>query len=630
MCGILGVFDTNSSDKLEKTFNESLDLLKHRGPDDSGIKIFNISDGILVIGQTRLSIIDLSSAGHQPMQTEDNRYSIVFNGEIYNYKEIREELKLEGYVFKTNSDTEVLLNAWIEWGVEGLIKFNGMFAFAVYDALENSVTLVRDAFGIKPLFYSLQDNKLYFSSEISALINLLPEKPNHNLQRVYDYLVWGKYDNNEQTFYDKIFHLQPSHFLTIRLKDFAQGDTIALPKRWWWPLIKEQVISIEDAAKKIREIFLKNIKLQLRSDVPIGAALSGGVDSSSIVCAIRYLEPDMLIHTFSFLANDPDLNEEEWIDIINDHVDAIPHKVKVKSDDIINDLDEMIKAQAEPFGSTSIYAQYKVFKAARDAGITVTLDGQGADELLAGYSGYPLERIKSLIDKKEYLGIIKFINKWSKWPGRSKKRMTLECISIIIPKNLITLGRKIIGDNPRPNWLNIKLLKSSDVNLLYPNMESKNSDSFGRKLSDKLRNVLTGDGLVSLLRHGDRNSMNWSIESRVPFLTIEMAEFVLSLPESYLLSNNGETKYIFREAMRGIVPDKILDRKDKIGFGTPELEWLIINKENIFELIKNSNEFHLINKEKSLLEIENIISGKKTFSPSAWRLINYFLWSSTN
>ena len=630
MCGILGVFDTNSSDKLEKTFNESLDLLKHRGPDDSGIKIFYISDGILVIGQTRLSIIDLSSAGHQPMQTEDNRYSIVFNGEIYNYKEIREELKVEGYVFKTNSDTEVLLNAWIEWGVEGLIKFNGMFAFAVYDALENSVTLVRDAFGIKPLFYSLQDNKLYFSSEISALINLLPEKPNHNLQRVYDYLVWGKYDNNEQTFYDKIFHLQPSHFLTIRLKDFAQGDTIALPKRWWWPLIKEQVISIEDAAKKIREIFLKNIKLQLRSDVPIGAALSGGVDSSSIVCAIRYLEPDMLIHTFSFLANDPDLNEEEWIDIINDHVDAIPHKVKVKSDDIINDLDEMIKAQAEPFGSTSIYAQYKVFKAARDVGIIVTLDGQGADELLAGYSGYPLERIKSLIDKKEYLGIIKFINKWSKWPRRSKKRMTLECISIIIPKNLITLGRKIIGDNPRPDWLNIKLLKSNGVNLLYPNMESKNSDSFGRKLSNKLRNVLTGDGLVSLLRHGDRNSMNWSIESRVPFLTIEMAEFVLSLPESYLLSNNGETKYIFREAMRGIVPDKILDRKDKIGFGTPELEWLIINKENIFELIKNSNEFHLINKEKSLLEIENIISGKKTFSPSAWRLINYFLWSSTN
>jgi asparagine synthase (glutamine-hydrolysing) len=630
MCGILGVFNPNPSGNIEKTFQDSLDLLKHRGPDDSGIKIFNISNGILAIGQTRLSIIDLTSAGHQPMQTEDNRYSIVFNGEIYNYKELKEELIQVGYVFKTNSDTEVLLNAWIEWGLEGLIKFNGMFAFAVYDALENSVTLVRDAFGIKPLFYSLQNNNLYFSSEISALINLLPEKPNHNIQRVYDYLVWGKYDNNEQTFYDKIFHLQPSHFLTIRLKDFAQGDAIALPKRWWWPSIKEQVISIEDAAKKIREIFLKNIKLQLRSDVPIGAALSGGVDSSSIVCAIRYLEPDMLIHTFSFLANDPDLNEEEWIDIINDHVDAIPHKVKVKSDDIINDLDEMIKVQAEPFGSTSIYAQYKVFKAARDAGITVTLDGQGADELLAGYSGYPLERIKSLIDKKEYLAILKFINEWSKWPGRSKKRMTLECVSIIIPKNLITLGRKIIGDNPRPNWLNIKLLKSNDVNLLYPNMESKNSDSFGRKLSDKLRNVLTGNGLVSLLRHGDRNSMKWSIESRVPFLTIEMAEFVLSLPESYLLSNNGETKYIFREAMRGIVPDKILDRKDKIGFGTPELEWLIINKEKIFELIKNSNEFHLINKEKSMLEIENIISGKKTFSSSAWRLINYFLWSSTN
>jgi len=630
MCGILGVFTNEISENFEYNFQKSLKLLNHRGPDDSGLNIFTTNGGILAIGQTRLSIIDLTSSGHQPMQTDDGRYSIVFNGEIYNYIELREELKKEGYIFKTNSDTEVLLNAWIEWGLDGVVKYNGMFSFAVYDVLNNSITLVRDAFGIKPLFYCLNDNKLYFSSEINALISLLPSAPNLNYQQAYNYLVWGKYDNDEQTFYKNIYHLKPSHSLTIKLKDYVDGKKSMLPERWWWPSIKEQDISFNVAAKKVREIFLENIRLQLRSDVSIGAALSGGIDSSAIVCAIRYLEPEMPIHTFSYISDDESISEEKWVDIINNYVDAISHKVKAGSDDLIQNLDKLIKTQGEPFGSSSIYAQYKVFETVREAGITVILDGQGADELFAGYSGYPLERIRSLIDKKKYIKAIKFINDWSKWPIRSKKQMALECISLLIPESFITFSRKIIGDNPKPNWLDINYLKSNKINFSYPNLSSKELDSFGRRLSDKLRNTITGNGLTSLLRHEDRNSMRFSIESRVPFLTIEMAEFVLSLPESYLLSDVGETKYIFREAMRGIVPDEILDRKDKMGFGTPELKWLKKNKKEFLKIFKNSNQINFLNNEKSMLVIQEIASGKKPFTPKAWKLINYFLWSSLN
>lgn len=505
-----------------------------------------------------------------------------------------------------------------------------MFAFAVYNSKANSITLVRDAFGIKPLFYCLNDNKLYFSSEINSLINLLPSAPNLNYQQAYNYLVWGKYDNDEQTFYKNIYHLKPSHSLTIKLKDYLGDKNSILPERWWWPSIKEQDISFNDAAKKIREIFLKNVRLQLRSDVSIGAALSGGIDSSAIVCAIRYLEPEIPIHTFSYISNDESISEEKWVNIINNYVDAIPHKIKASSDDLFQNLDDLIKTQGEPFASTSIYAQYKVFESVRDADITVILDGQGADELFAGYSGYPIERIRSFIDNKKYIKAIKFIIDWSKWPIRSKKQMVLECISLLIPDNFITFSRKIIGDNPKPNWIDVNYLKAFKINFTYPNFPFKVSDSFGRRLSNKLRDTINGNGLSSLLRHEDRNSMKFSIESRVPFLTLEMAEFALSLPESYLMSDKGKTKHVFREAMRGIVPDEVLDRKDKMGFGTPELKWLKQNKTKMLKVLKALHQPKILNNKKSLLLIEEITAGKISFTPKAWRIINYFFWNDLN
>jgi asparagine synthase (glutamine-hydrolysing) len=383
MCGLFGHFSPLPvSDQQEQhdCLLNAQHALHHRGPDDSGLETLAVPSrsgspaGSLSLGHTRLSIIDLSPGGHQPMQSANDRYRIVFNGEIYNYRELRQELKGLGHRFQTDSDTEVLLAAWAQWGESGLRRLTGMFAFAVFDRHKQTLTLVRDAFGIKPLFFRLERNALHFASEMPALLALLPAQPELNYQRAYDYLVWGQYDNSRETFYQGIEHLEPGHVLRVDLQQLAAGQMVERPRRWWWPSISERTdLSFEDAAAQLREMFLNSVRLHLRSDVPVGAALSGGVDSSAVVCAMRHLEPDMPIHTFSYVARGSAVDEEAWVDIVNTHVGAIAHKVVVEPDDLAGDLNDMIRAQGEPFGGTSIYAQYRVFKAAREAGIVVTM-----------------------------------------------------------------------------------------------------------------------------------------------------------------------------------------------------------------------------------------------------------------
>ena len=258
MCGFLGIYQKSNFDFEYQKFKSSLELLDHRGPDDYGIETFSSDKGLLALGHKRLSIIDLSSAGHQPMISKDRRYSIVFNGELYNYIELREELIIKGYIFNTNSDTEVLLNAWIEWGHKGLIKLNGMFAFVVYDQIKNTLTLVRDAFGIKPLYYYVDNERFIFSSEIDPIKKLLPRGAKQNFQIAYDYLLWSKIDNSKNTFYDEIYKLKPSSYLVINLEEISKSFKSIEQKYWWWPSIKERKISFKDAKNKVRDIFLKN------------------------------------------------------------------------------------------------------------------------------------------------------------------------------------------------------------------------------------------------------------------------------------------------------------------------------------------------------------------------------------
>jgi len=306
MCGIAGGVWRNKAE-ASRSIPLALKAMHQRGPDDKGFEVFTFGEISVCLGQTRLSIIDLTSAGHQPMYSCDGRWVIIFNGEIYNYKELRNQLKQLGYVFSSDSDTEVLLLAWVEWGIECLTRLVGMFAFAVLDKHSQNLTCVRDAFGIKPFFYSNADEGFRFASEIPALLSLLPGKPSLNMQRTYHYLVHGDYDSSADTFYQGVYHLPPAHWFTVDLRT-GQAST---PKQWWTPSVIERPgWRFDDAVEQVREQFLTNIRLHLRSDVRVGAALSGGIDSSAIVCVMRYVEPDMPIHTFSYIAEGSSVNEE--------------------------------------------------------------------------------------------------------------------------------------------------------------------------------------------------------------------------------------------------------------------------------------------------------------------------------
>lgn len=623
MCGIAGGW-WKETGQLDARLAGALEKIRYRGPDDRGYELYPMRDSVVALGHTRLSILDLSSAGHQPMLSADKRFSIVFNGEIYNYRELRTELQGLGHSFISDSDTEVLLAAWIQWGSACLVRLTGMFAFVVLDRHAGTLTCVRDAFGIKPFFYALQDGGFCFGSEMPALKELLAGKPALDWQRAYDYLVHGDYDSGSGTFFEGIRHLLPGHLFSIDLA----AERVAEPERWWAPSIVERTdLSFASTTELVREQFLQNIRLHLRSDVPLGAALSGGIDSSAVVCAMRHVEPDLPIHTFSYIASGSEMSEEVWVDRINAHVGAVPHKISVGSDELLRDLDSMILAQGEPFGSTSIYAQYRVFQLARESGVTVTLDGQGADEMLAGYNGYPGQRLRSLIEKGQLAEAASFLNQWSKWPGRSRiggaKRLAAE----MTEGRLYALLRRVNGSDALPVWLNAEPLVERGVISHFPRLRSPHSEA-GRRVVAELALSLTRRGLPALLRHGDRNSMRFSVESRVPFLTLDMVNLLLSLPESYLISPKGETKHVFRAAMRGIVPDDVLDRRDKIGFATPEQAWLMSMADTVRGWLREDLGLAFFNQAEVLREFELIIAGKKPFSWQVWRWINFCRWYS--
>lgn len=623
MCGLVGASWRHDGDSLRSKFAASLSLLAHRGPNDSGVEYFQVQSGaMLALGHTRLSIIDLSNAGHQPMFSKDKRYALVFNGEIYNYKELRKELEAQGHSFFSDSDSEVLLIAWIHWGKACLKRLVGMFAFVIYDKTEESLVCVRDAFGIKPFFYTLsEDGTFIYASELPALLKLRDSKPQLNWQRAYDYLVYGDYDEVEDSFVEGVKHLKPGHLLKFNLK----SSKIENEEQWWSPSITPvSTLSFSDAAEHLRELFLNNVKLHLRSDVPLGAALSGGIDSSAVVCAMRLVEPSSPIHTFSFIAQGSQVSEEKWVDIVNNKVSATPHKVVVSAQELAQDLGDMIRAQGEPFGSTSIYAQYRVFKLAKEKGITVTLDGQGADEILGGYVGFPGRRMMSLFEEGKVLKLIEFTKNWAEWPNRSSKMAWMMFASQLLPQNVHGFFRRLVGKDSDAKWLRKDVLEEQGVKLGLKQHIPLNSR--GRSLAAQLAASLQHRNLPALLRHADRNAMRFSIESRVPFLTTDIADFTLSLPEEYLVSHSGETKSIFRAAMRGIVPDEILDRRDKIGFETPEKEWFMSMRDTLRAWISEDVSLPFLDQKEILAEFDFIMSGKKPFSWQIWRWVNFIQW----
>ena len=623
MCGITGGWWSAPPLDLERRMAASLQTLKLRGPNDSGTRYLNAASGRLALGHSRLSIIDLRSRSNQPMVSACERYWIVFNGEIYNYRELRQELADLGEVFVTESDTEVLLAAWKHWEHECLPRLEGMFAFVVYDAERQRLSAARDGFGIKPLFYSQQNGRLLFASEMPALLALRHEEtPRANWQRCYDYLAHGDFDHTEDTFIQDVNSVRPGNWFRVDL----QSPTAIVQHQWWRPDTRQQArLSFNDAAEAVRTQFLHNVKLHLRSDVPLGATLSGGVDSSAIVCAMRHLEPDLPLHTFSFIARNDRRSEEIWVDRINEHVGAIPHKVVAQSSDLANDLERLIALQGEPFMSTSVYAQYRVYKLAREEGITVTLEGQGADEMLAGYVGFPGQRMLSMLEQGRVVDAQRFAYQWSRWPGRRYGQAWQYLAAAALPDPLFQLARKYAGHGARAAGLRPDVLREANVDLRYMR-QTRRADARGRRVMESMANAMQQRFLPGYLREGDRNSMQFSVESRLPFLTLPMASLLMSLPEEYLISPGGETKHVFRAAMRGIIPDEVLDRRDKIGFETPEEHWLGGMADTLREWLRHGEKIPFLDHEEILRRFDAVMAGKRRCTNQLWRWVNFIKW----
>lgn len=623
MCGIAGgVWSDVSNETVIDRLGLANTLMHRRGPDDSGHSVHSLGMSSVGLGHARLSIIDLSSDGHQPMVSACGRYEITFNGEIYNYKELAAELEMQGVLGKTQTDTEVLLNAWVHWGEQCLPKLIGMFAFAVLDTQHKSVTLVRDAFGIKPLFYCAAPKTFVFASTAAAVNALTGEALEPNFQIAYEYLVHGRYDQSKNCFFRDISQLSPSGLLVYDIEQ----RRVKVQKLWRKQKLQEnKSLTFDQAVQVLRNLFLKNVELHMRSDVPVGVALSGGIDSTAIVCAIRHVFPDADINTFSFIARGSSASEEYWVDLVNKHVGAKPHKVVVDKKEVFENMQRLIDAQGEPFGSTSIYAGFAVFQEAKKHGIKVLIEGQGADELLAGYHGYPGQRLRSLLAQGRFISAILFLIQWGKWPGRSRKIALQFLVAQLTQGRVYHFLRRISGRKPLPKWINKRQVREWGVNTQFPDVRSPRAPA-SRSVMAELAVSLYQRGLPALLRHSDRNSMYFSIESRVPFLTLEMADFLLGLPEEYLISRTGETKSVFRAAMRGIVPDEILDRRDKVGFETPESEWVRSHRDAVLGWVHTAQTVPLLEAEEVAQQISRICDGKKAYSWQVWRWINFIKW----
>jgi asparagine synthase (glutamine-hydrolysing) len=635
MCGIAGIvgFDRTTIDsQLLKSLS---DTLSDRGPDDVGflgwsgttpVQVSRHPEAVegnrLSLVHRRLSILDLTPSGWQPMGTPDGRYYITFNGEIYNYLELQIQLKALGHQFHSHCDTEVLLAGYAQWGVKAFTDLVGMFAFAILDTWERKLILARDYFGIKPLYYTYYRDGFAFASEIKALLNLPGINRQVNPQRLYDYLRSGRTDYGSQTLFADIIQLPPAHYLEISLDNPRQTQLV---KYWQLDLNQRLELSFPEATEQLRELFLDNIRLHLRSDVPVGAALSGGIDSSAIAMAMYYLQgKDLQLHTFSYIADDPVLSEEKWVDLVGQEASAFVHKVQPQPEELVSDLEHLIHLQDEPFGSTSIYAQYRVFHKAKEAGIKVMLDGQGADELLGGYRPYVAARLASLLSQGQWGKAKQFWQKASQLPDTGKLNLLVRAGGLLLPPNLQASARRLVGKEHIPSWLNANWLSKNGA---IPKLPGQHSSP--EVLREELYQALVATSLPMLLRYEDRNSMAHSIESRVPFLTPALVNFIFSLPEEFIINSDGTSKAIFRQAMRGIVPDAILNRRDKIGFATPEQRWLTTLRPWVEQVLHSevAAQIPALNLNVVKTELQAVLDGQKLFDFRVWRWVNLIRWA---
>lgn len=561
MCGING-FNWSDKDKALIMNRE----ISHRGPDGNGTSV----NKHLSLGHVRLAIQDVSSAGHQPMfYSKDTgvssekfkkrmmnkcNYSIVYNGEIYNFRQMRNKLRQRGYKFTTGTDTEVILASYLEWGEGCVKKFRGMWAFCIYDKNNNTLFLSRDRVGIKPLYYCSNGSKFIFSSEIKGILQHDIERT-PNKQVVFDYLFYNFRNHRKETFFRNIFRLMPGHNLTYNLNKNEMKITR------YYDLRKD----VEDRnVRDFKKTLLNAIDERLVADVEVGACLSGGLDSSAIVCSINHMYPSRKTKCFSLVFPGESIDESVYQEEVIKKIDGVGFSTSFNEKDILEDMDDFVYTHEEPINSFSFYGQYKVMKLANKNRMKVILEGQGADEILGGYHWFYAYFFLALLKRGRLLKFSNEARKYNSLFGNWKPLKIL--LSCLMP---LPLTRRLWGK--RMDHINTSSFEKEKNNCVKDIHWKARSIREMSIISEKYTQI------PRLLDHGDKNSMRWSVETRVPFCDHDLINCTINLGDSFKIKE-GLTKNILRDSMDGILPELVKNRTDKQGFSTPERKILTSKK----------------------------------------------------
>lgn len=614
MCGIAGVIDLRQRPVDAAPVDLMLGVLAHRGPDHGGV----FTDGPVALGYRRLMILDLSPRGHQPMPNHDRTAWIVYNGEVYNYLELAEELRALGHSFVSHSDTEVILAAFDQWGTACLSRMNGMWGFALWDVRRRRLFCGRDRFGVKPFYFAEREGRLYFASEIKALLAAGAVAPRPREDSLYEFFTLGLTDTSEATCFESIRQLPPSHFMEI-------SDGQIRIERWWD--IEPAQASTKNAPERFRELFLSSVDLRLRSDVPVGTCFSGGLDSSSIVvAATRNGNP---MQTFSiYYAADPYFDERAYMNevLIDGRVE--PHLLDPTGWVTPENLRHAAYFHDEPMADATALSGFFVMRLAKEAGVRVLLDGQGGDELLGGYLHFLDPLCAARLRRLEVAGVLGDLDRFADEHDLGARRRLDRALKVVLhalfqPGTLTALEARARGQFEQP-FTRAFRRRGHALGFHY-------EERFGSVLSDTLYNSLFVKSLPNILRREDRNSMAFSIEARVPFLDYRLVEYVFGLPDEWKI-HGTETKRILREALKGMLPEKIRARRDKRGFVTPGNAWLRGPLRAFAEETFRSEQFE----ENGVLDAvrvrrvyEDFLAGRNQRGADLWRYLSYALWLET-
>ena len=632
MCGIAGHL---SFEQPPADLHGMLDILAHRGPDDIGLH----ENSCVRLGFRRLAIVDLSEAGHQPMCNEDGSIWIVFNGEIYNYRELTAELRTRGHRFRSQTDTETILHGYEEWGVACLERLNGMFSLALWDVRQQRLFCARDRFGVKPFYYTTPARgELLFASEIKALFqhSRAPQRAANDAM-IFDFLTSGLLDHTSQTCFAEVYQLPAAHYLLATKSGHTLHRYWDIPDQAHDPCAQPTSGDRRRWATEFAALLEDSVRLRLHADVPVGTCLSGGLDSSAIVCLANRLlfadGPELPWHrrgerqkTFSACYSDQRHDERTYIEQVLAATGAETNLTFPGEElPLESVIPTVIWHQDEPFGSTSILAQWHVMRAAARRDITVLLDGQGADELLGGYHGYfgsVLADDARAWQMRRLIRDIQLMRRYHHPDGRALARGAL--VGLVPPGSAARrLARAIV--RPRhaaPSWLGPRFAADQQItNTWVPRATGH--------LQTMLYNQAMNSSLPGLLHYEDRNSMAFSIEARTPFLDYRLAEYLFQLPNAALIQD-GVTKSILRNAMKGILPEPVRTRLDKKGFSTPEDAWFRTSLRTWAADILQSPSMAsrgYTKPEAARQLLDGLVAGTSSDSVFLWRVLNLELWA---